>query len=97
MKGSLDPIRSNPSGLIYWTRVLLALFASILCIVLNLKGLRGITLGLTLYLVSYYLIRYGYRIKPEEVGGISKIFTIGIGAYFLLWIVSWTVLYTYFI
>jgi len=91
----LESIKLKPSSLVYWTRVGLGVLTAILCLGLQLLGIRGIILGILMYVVSYYLIRYGLGVEPKAVGGGNKLFTIGIGSYFLVWLFTWALLYTF--
>jgi len=53
--------------------------------------LNSLSLAIIVYLASYYAIKYKYILKVEKP---QKLFTTGIGVYFLAWIVFWTFLYT---
>jgi hypothetical protein len=55
------------------------------------KLMNGISLSIITYLVSYYVIKLGFTHKVEKP---RKLFTTGIGIYFLTWIVFWILLYT---
>lgn len=91
----LGSIKLKPSSLVYWTRIGLGVLTAILCLGLQLLGIRGIILGVLMYVVSYYLIRYGLGVEPKAVGGGNKLLTIGIGSYFLVWLFMWALLYTF--
>lgn len=86
--------KPKPSGIIYWGRVGLAIVVAVLCTVLNLTDLLGISFGVFFYLISYLIIRYVLRIGPEDVGSETGLYSIGVGAYFIVWITAWTILYT---
>jgi hypothetical protein len=90
----LESIKLKPSSLVYWTRIGLAVLTAILCLGLQLLGIRGIILGVLMYVASYYLIRYGMGVEPKAVGGGNKLYTIGIGTYFIVWLFMWALLYT---
>ena len=93
----MSPPRSfkpRPSGIIYWGRVGLAIVSAVLCTVFNLTDILGITFGVYIYLVSYLVFRYVLRMKPEDVGSETGLYSIGVGAYFLVWLMAWIVLYT---
>lgn len=53
--------------------------------------INGFSLALIVYLLSYYLIKFTFVHKVEKP---QKLFTTGIGVYFLAWIVFWVLLYT---
>jgi len=52
---------------------------------------QGASLAIIFYIITYYIIKNKFFIKVEKP---SKLFTQGIGAYFLTWIVSWVLFYT---
>jgi len=86
----------NPLTIIYWTRALLGIVAALITTLLNeLAGginiFNGISIALLVYIVSYYVYKPLFLTKVEKP---SKIFTTGVGAYFLSWIVLWTLFYT---
>lgn len=55
------------------------------------KLLNSGSLAIIIYLLSYYYIRYKFRPLLQKT---HKLFTAGIGIYFLAWIVVWALLYT---
>ena len=79
---------------IYWTRVVFAIIVSTLNVVFGLTDIPGVVMGVGVYLSSYYVFRYALKIRPEAVGGTTKLYTIGVGAYTLLWLFLWAFLYT---
>jgi len=85
----------KPTTIIYWTRVCLGVVVALLSAFLSVVGgislLDGITIALLFYIISHYIFKSLFLTKVEKP---SKIFTTGIGAYFLTWIVAWIVFYT---
>jgi len=94
----------KPLETIYWLRLGLGIVAALVCIGYNLATntvsstlfrwdtlLNGISLAIIVYGASYYYLKYKFRARVEKT---TKIFTSGIGIYFLSWIVFWTLLYT---
>lgn len=86
----------EPLKIAYWSRVGFGFLAALLCVVLRFGQvdnpfLTGISLALILYIVTYYVFRvlFGTKVKKK-----SKLVTMGIGAYFLTWIMAWTLLNT---
>jgi hypothetical protein len=78
--------------LIYWSRAGFGVLAALVCAALGLDNLfNGLSIGLIFYLISYYLLKWRFLTKVEKA---SKLFTTGIGAYFLTWIVAWVLLFT---
>ena len=53
----------------------------------------GITLGLLIYLLTYYGARYAWyrKVEPSKQG---KIYTTGIGSFVMLFIFTWILLAT---
>ena len=83
-------------NVIYICRVGLAVLAALIAtLVVDLKVgdplINGISIGLAVYLVTYYLLK-GYFMN--KVDSPTKILTMGIGAYFLTFLLSWTLFTT---
>ena len=57
------------------------------------KITTGASLAIVTYLVSYYFIKFKFIHEVEKP---RKLFTTGIGIYFLSWIIFWILLYTLF-
>jgi len=75
--------------IIYWTRALLGIVAALICTLLialigQINIFNGISIALLVYIVSYYVYKSLFLSKVEKP---SKIFSTGVGAYFLTWIV----------
>jgi len=85
----------KPLTLIYWSRTCLGIVAGLLSTLFSVafdKSLfNGITAALLVYLVTYYVYKPIFLTKVEKP---SKIFTTGVGAYFMTWIVAWILFYT---
>ncbi len=88
--------KMKPLTIIYWTRFLLGAAAALASALLGdfVSGfnlLNGISIALLIYIVSYYAYKAVFLAQVENP---SKIFTTGVGAYFLSWLVTWTLFYT---
>jgi len=85
----------KPTTIIYWTRAFLgvisALISVLLSFVADVSFLNGVSIALFIYIITYYIYKPLFINKMEKT---SKIFTTGVGAYFLSWIVAWTIFYT---
>ncbi len=87
---------------IYWTRAAIALLAGILSPIIyyvsGSDGLTGILMGIAMYLASYYIVKYGFRISVDEKKKITAntIMFNGIGTYILIWIFTWTLILNLF-
>lgn len=53
--------------------------------------LYGLNIALIIYLIAYYVLKLKFAYKLDKP---QKIFTTGIGVYFLAWLVFWVLLYT---
>jgi len=88
----------NPLNVIYWTRFLLGIVAALTSALLSsaireFSLLNGISIALLVYIITYYVYKAMFLAKVEKA---SKIFTTGVGIYFLSWLVVWVMLYTIF-
>jgi hypothetical protein len=82
----------KPLSIIYWSRVCFGVVAALFCALLGIKNLlNGMSVGILVYLSTYYVLKGLFITKVEKP---SKIFTMGIGAYFITWIVAWVLFYT---
>lgn len=93
--------KMKPLSIIYWTRVLLGVLAGLISTLLSslapmdFNVLNGVSVALLVYIVTYYV--YKAKFPADVVEKRSKIFSQGVGAYFIAWIVSWGLLYTVFV
>ena len=53
--------------------------------------ISGVSIGIIFYIITYYILKWRFLNKVEKQ---SKIFTMGIGAYFLTFIMFWTLFVT---
>ncbi|MGC8998229.1 MAG: hypothetical protein ACP5JW_02345 [Candidatus Bathyarchaeia archaeon] len=93
----------KPLEVLYWLRFVLGIVAAFICVGyeqavgligtdLNLTTLfNGIAFALIVYILSYYMIKPKFILKVEKP---QKIFTTGMGIYFLSWLVFWVLFYT---
>lgn len=98
----------KPLEMVYWLRFALGFVASLVCVgyVIAAFGmpfptegvstifLNGMALAIILYLISYYALKAKFQLQVQKT---QKIFTTGIGIYFLSWIVFFALLYTAFV
>jgi hypothetical protein len=104
----MRPLR--PLEKIYWLRLALGFVAATLCagyavsanqIPIVVEGQQfevnyalffySMDIAIILYILSYYLMKPKFINKVEKP---QKIFTTGIGIYFIAWLVFWALLYT---
>ena len=70
---------------VYWMRFGLAILVAIICNFLRLN-LASITVGIGVYIVSYFLARYIVRIETSSE---YDLFFLGMGTYSITWITFW--------
>ncbi len=87
-------ITIKPSGIVYWSRFFIAILVGTLSYILHLEGTQGISIMALFYILSYYLVRYGFKYGEAELKGKNKIVMIGIGTYIFIWAATWILLYT---
>jgi hypothetical protein len=98
----------KPLEIVYWARLAAGLMAALVCIgyVLALNGpptahsfpdygvvFNSISLAIIVYVLSYYVVKAKFKDKVVKT---QKLFTTGIGIYFLAWIVFYALFYTMF-
>lgn len=89
---------------IYWIRLLLGIVAalastgytqaigSVSAEVVDISVfLNGVSIAIIVYVISYYIMKFKWASKVEKP---QKIFTTGVGIYFLSWLVFWVLFYT---
>ena len=86
----------KPLSIIYWSRAVFGILAALICILLRIDKyphplMSGISIGLIIYILTYYILKWMFMAKVEKP---TKVITTGIGAYFLTWIVAWSLLIT---
>jgi hypothetical protein len=90
----------EPLKRLYWIRLGLGIVAAMLCVAYNFflgvgEGfnvfLTGFSIAMIFYLLSYYVLKPYFIGKVEKL---SKVMTTGIGIYFLMWVIFWTLSFT---
>lgn len=89
-------VELKPSAKVYWARVMFAVPTALLTLLLELSGWRALSFGIMMYLLSYYIIRYGLNMDPTLVGGASRLMTIGVGSFFMVWLAALGLGYTFY-
>jgi hypothetical protein len=87
-------VQVKPSGIVYWFRFFLAILVGALSYIFHLRGLQGLSTMMLFYIISYYIVRYGFRYGEAELKGKNKAVMIGIGTYIFVWAATWILLYT---
>lgn len=82
----------KPLSQVYLIKVCLGIVAAALCVVLGVNTLiYGLWFSVVVYILSYYFLKQLFIEKVEKA---SKIFTMGIGGYFLVWLVAWVLFFS---
>ena len=87
----------KPLNVIYWSRVCFGVVAALICVLLiDVEGvtnplISGMSIGILFYIITYYILKWRFMARVENP---TKLFTMGIGAYFITWIVAWGLLNT---
>jgi len=89
-------IQMEPLNIIYWTRFCLGILTGLICTVgwtfgLFTNFIEGLSMAIIIYILTYYVYKLQFFTKVKKT---SKIFTTGIGTYFLTWIVAWALFFT---
>ncbi len=58
------------------------------------NGWLELSLAITAYLLTYYIIRFGLHVDPTKLNRRNQILTLGIGTFFLTWILVWVLTFT---
>ena len=92
-------MRLKTLNVIYVMRIGLGIIAALITtLVVDLRVgdplITGISTGILFYIITYYILKWQFMNKVEKP---SKIFTMGIGAYFLTFILCWTLFITPFL
>jgi len=95
----------KPLAKVYWLRLALGIIAALVSagygyavpgaitmeeFPLN-TFLNSLSIALIIYMISYYIIKRKYVLYVEKP---QKLATMGIGMYFISWLVFWILLYT---
>ncbi|MEM3606622.1 MAG: hypothetical protein QXE30_03130, partial [Candidatus Bathyarchaeia archaeon] len=59
----------KPTTIVYWFRFGLAIFAGVLCYLLQIKGSIGLILMAVIYAVSYGIVKGIFRFSDEDLKG----------------------------
>ncbi|MGQ9506916.1 MAG: hypothetical protein ACUVTB_03525 [Candidatus Bathycorpusculaceae bacterium] len=88
---------------IYWIRLLLGVVAALASTAYTQAKevpikvtdyfifMNGISIAIIVYVISYYIMKFKWAAKIEKP---QKIFTTGVGIYFISWLVFWVLFYT---
>lgn len=91
---TVEKLRERATAKLYWMRVILATIAAYIAFSSQIMGKGGILFGILVYFLSYWIAKYGLRLRAEDVGGMRRLIFTGFGSYLLLFIVFWALLYS---
>jgi len=86
----------KPTSIVYWSRVGTGILVAALCHFLSLDEVTGLLFCLAIFIGTSFIFERGLIIKstsPKGEAG-SRIWTVGIGTYYILWVMVWTLLNT---
>jgi hypothetical protein len=82
---------------LYWTRISLGVLAAFAAeAIFRASGSdysNGLLVGVLIYLASYYVARYRW-FRKVEADKVSKVYTIGVGGYTIIFLFFWILLFT---
>lgn len=86
---------------IYWARCILGAILGLIFAAFWRPSfgplITAISIALLIFIISYYVIVLILgEVRIALIGGKNKVYTIGIGIYFLSWIFFWIFFYTLF-
>lgn len=84
----------KPSSIVYWFRFALAISTGVMCFLLRMVGMEGFSTMIFMYIISYLVVKHGFRYGEKELKGRNKPVMIGIGTYIFAWAATWILLYT---
>ncbi len=90
----------KPTSVIYYSRLTAGILMGIVSTALSgydPSGYLQLSLAITAYLFTYYVLRFGFKIDPAKLRSKNQILTLGIGTFFLVWILVWILSYTVFV
>lgn len=78
---------------LYWLRVGVAALSGIVTQLVQTDYVTGISIGIGIYLVTYYFARFTWY-KGLSREGQGKIYTTGIGSYTVMFLFTWMLFFT---
>ncbi len=87
----------KPQDQQYYVKMFFAIISAVICALGGtvFAGIRGILFGLLMYVLTLYVLIYIMKIDIEGVGGRQKLVTNTLFSYILLWVLLWTLFYSF--
>jgi hypothetical protein len=78
---------------LYWLRIGLAAFSGFVAEVVGSDIYSGISLGIAVYLISYYAARFAW-FKGIDKMALGKVYSTGWGGYIMVFLFTWILFFT---
>jgi amino acid permease len=93
-KGIFGRWADKPQEQNLYVKIVFAMMSGVLCALGGdaFRGIRGLTFGLLIYVLTLYVLVYLLEIDPAVLGGRQKLITNALPSYLLLWVLIWTLL-----
>jgi len=87
----------SPNDQQYYVKIFFAMISAIICGLGGpvFAGTRGLMLGLLIYVLALFVIRYLLEVSIDKLGGMRQLVTNSLPSYLLLWIVLWTIMWAF--
>ncbi len=87
----------SPNDQQYYVKIFFALISALVCGLAGpaFAGTRGVIFGFLVYILALFVIRYLLEIDLETLGGTQKMITNSLVSYLMLWVVLWTLMYSF--
>jgi amino acid permease len=84
----------KPQDQNFYVKIVFAMMSGVLCALGGeaFRGIRGLTFGLLVYVLTLYVVVYLLEVDPATLGGRQKLITGALPSYLLLWVLIWTLL-----
>jgi hypothetical protein len=84
----------KPSSVVYWFRFMLGIIVGVVCFMFRMQGMEGVSTMVLVYILSYLVVKHGFRYGEKELKGKYKTVMVGIGTYIFTWAATWILLYS---
>lgn len=87
----------HPQDQTFYVKMLFAILSALICTSGGqaFSGLRGLFLGVLMYVLAIFVVVYALDLNPSTMGGRQKLITNSLVSYLLLWVVLWTLFYAF--
>ncbi len=85
----------TPALKVYLLRGFLGFLAAVICILLNLTGSLGLSVGIFLYGFSFPIMKHILKMKPSDFKGPEEIYVNGLAPFLAFWIIPWVIFYNF--